>query len=178
MPLKNPLYLLFLLLVIGCDQRSPQQCLVDFMNDPENKIKQTIQVGDVRIIVKLLPQSYRASTATKEDYWYFSVKIEIRQKEKPAKEKLLYLDFDMQSDFILLRGQDSIAAAICQRIQNGQSGSYEYLLSFDDDHSDKDCILFYKDKSFGIGTVAFVYAQQDIAKIPVLKTLDVNESHF
>ena len=180
MPLKNPLYLLSFLLITSCDQRSPRQRLVDYMNDPANKIRQIIRIGDVKVTSKLLPYNYsnKEDAISKDGYVYFSVNIESHKNEKPSKEKVLYLDFDMQQDFTLLRGTDSVAPVICQKIQNGRPGSYEYVVAFNDDHNDQDYTLFYKDKLFGIGTVAFVYDQQHISNIPVLKTLDTNETHL
>jgi hypothetical protein len=166
----------------GCTNKPARQMLVDFINDPDNKITQSIQVGNVKVITKLLPYDYRnmlektEDSAAEDHYTYFSVKIE-GLKEKPVKDKLLYLNFDMQTDFIMLQGQDSIAPVICQRIENGRSGSYEYLVAFDNDYSPGDFTLFYKDKIFGIGTVAFVYKEKDLSKIPSLKTLVSNEAY-
>lgn len=170
MLLRKTIHLSFLLLMAGCTQKSPRQRLVDFVNDPDNKITQSIQIGNTKIISKLLPYEYRnlnKNNTAEDHYTYFNIKI-VSTKEKPAKEKLLYLDFDMQHDFLLLPRHDSIAPAICQRIENGKAGSYEYIIAFNTEQSRTDFTLFYKDKMFGIGTVAFVYAQKDILKIPRL----------
>lgn len=170
MSLRKTIHLFLPLLITGCTNKSAQQKLVDFINDPDNKITQTIQIGDTKVIAKLLPYEYRnlnRGGMEEDHYTYFNIKLK-GNKEKPVKDKLLYLDFDMQNDFILLSGRDSIAAAICQRIENGRSGSYEYMLAFDNERSNTGYTLFYKDKIFGIGTVAFIYAQKDILKIPRL----------
>lgn len=160
--------------------KSSQQRLLDFINDPDNKIVQSLQIRNTKVIAKVLPYDYRSMSQKDTDpddhYTYFNVKIEAN-REKPSKEKLLYLDFDIQNDFLLLRGHDSIPAVICQRIVNGKADSYEYLLAFDNEHSKEDFTLFYKDKSFGIGTIAFVYKQEDLLKIPALKTLVSNEAY-
>lgn len=162
------------LLIIGCTHRSPQQRLAGFINDPENRIMQSLQIGEVKATAKWLPYAYR-NTATKnnsipahEDYCYFNVRFERTAIDKPTHEKRMYLDFDMQNDFTLLCAGDSIAAGICQKIENGRQGSYEYLLAFDNSSKamDKnDFTLLYKDKVFGIGVLAFVYRQKDLRKI-------------
>ena len=180
--------------VISCTHRSPQQRLADFINDPENKIVQSIKVGDVKVIAKWLPDQYRNNhpdsnretnnntistsnnpqsnnRSSHEDYSYFNVRFEKSTVEKPANDKVLYLNFDMQNDFKLLCAGDSLSAVICQKIENGISGSYEYIVAFQNADSrlqKSDFTLYYKDKIFGLGDIAFVYSQNDIQKIPGL----------
>jgi hypothetical protein len=138
-----------LLLLIGCS------------NDPENSLVQSIKIGEVKATAKPV-------SPTHEDYCYFNVRFEKATGARPAGEKVMYLNFDMQQDFTLVCAGDSISPAICQKIENGLSGSYEYMLAFDNSHRtmDKnDFTLLYKDKVFGIGVLAFVYRQKDIRKI-------------
>lgn len=162
-----------MLLVISCTNRTPQQRLAAYVNDPENKIVQSIQVGDVKAIAKLLPAQYRdpqpQSSISNEEYCYFNVRFEKNTVEKPANEKLLYLNFDMQNDFTMFCAGDSISPVICQKIETGVSGRYEYLVAFHNDDnqlSKNDFTLYYKDKIFGLGVIAFVYSQKDIQQVP------------
>lgn len=162
-----------LLLAISCANLTPQQRLAAFINDPENKIAQSVQVGYVKAIVKLLPAQYRdpqsQSSISKEDYFYFNVRFEKNTVEKPANEKLLYLNFDMQNDFTMFCAGDSISPVICQKIETGVSGRYEYMVAFQNSNeslSKNDFTLYYKDKIFGLGVIAFVYSQKDIQKVP------------
>jgi hypothetical protein len=162
-----------MLLMISCTNLTPQQRLTAFVNDPENKIVQSIQVGDVKAIAKLLPAQYRdpqpQPSISNEDYCYFNVRFEKNTVEKPANEKLLYLNFDMQNDFTVFCAGDSISPAICQKIETGVSGRYEYLVAFHNDDnrlSKNDFTLYYKDKIFGLGVIAFVYSQKDIRQVP------------
>jgi len=168
-----------LLFMSACKQKSPEEKLKNFVEDPDNKITQRITVGDVGIITKYLPASYRAlageandsTKKEKENFYYFDVKFNKQSTDKLAKEKLLYLNFDMQNDFVLLvNNRDSIAPAICQKIENGTAGSYEYMIVFEKGEEQwKNFTLFYHDKIFAIGTVSFVYNEKDILKIPGLK---------
>lgn len=162
-----------LLLMISCSNLTPQQRLAAFINDPENKIVQSVQVGDVKVIVKLLPAQYRdpqpQSSISKEEYCYFNVRFEKNTVEKPANEKLLYLNFDMQNDFTMFCAGDSISPVICQKIETGISGRYEYMVAFQNSNeqlSKNDFTLYYKDKIFGLGVIAFVYSQKDIRQVP------------
>ena len=165
--------------LLGCHQKTPEDKLRGFVENPANKITQAITTGDVSIVAKFLPASYRSITdgqdstgKENERFYYFNVKFNKKDLNKPSKNQLLYLDFDMQNDFVLLvNNKDSVAPAICQKIENGMAGSYEYLVVFENNTSNKwnEFTLFYNDKIFNIGMVAFVYKEKDIKKIPVLK---------
>lgn len=175
MLLQRCITAMMLLLMTGCAHRSPQQRLAAFINDPENKIVQSIQVGDIQTTAKWLPYQYRNPQAgkqsTHDNYSYFNIRFVKVKGDQPAKEKLLYLNFDMQNDFSLLCAGDSLMPAICQKIENGIPGSYEYMLAFDNSHDiagKNDFTLYYKDKIFGIGVLAFAYSQRDIRRIPRL----------
>jgi hypothetical protein len=178
-------YFVSTFLIISCTNRTPQQRLTAFINDPENKIVQSIQVGDVKAIAKWLPPNYpniqkgsetsapdkpQSKTYTPNgDYCYFNVKFEKNSIEKPANEKKLYLNFDMQNDFTVSCAGDSLSPVICQKIETGISGRYEYIVALQNSNnrlSTNDFTLYYKDKIFGIGLIAFVYSQKDIRKIP------------
>lgn len=187
MLVKRSIGFFLITLVISCTNRSPQQRLAAFINDPENKIVQHIQVGDVKVVSKWLPFQYRNGATgnaaptldnpqsegrtPNEDYCYFNVRFEKTTVEKPANDKVLYLNFDMQNDFTLVCAGDSLSPVICQKIENGISGSYEYIVAFqnvDGQLQKNNFSLYYKDKIFGLGNIAFVYSQKDIRKIPGL----------
>lgn len=141
-----------LLLLAGC------------INGSSYNIVQSIKVGEVKATVKPIVPTF-------EDYYYFNVRFEKSTGDRPANQKQIYLNFDMQKDFTLLCAGDSLNPVICQKIESGKSGSYEYIMAFDNSNKqiDKnDFTLFYKDKIFGIGMLAFVYRQKDIRKIPGL----------
>ena len=169
--------------LIGCKQKTINQRLVDYINNPTNKITQKIKIGEVGVEVKWLPYDVRRLMALDrksadtdflidDAYNYFNVKFEKDRNEKPAREKVLYLDFDMQNDFVLQTKGDSLYPAICQKVENGRSWQYEYIVGFEkkDTQVKDDFTLVYKDKIFGIGTIAFVYQKKDIQKIPRLKS--------
>jgi hypothetical protein len=171
----NSSKMILLLLLASCSNKNPEKRLRDFVEDPDNKITQRITIGDVGIVTRLLPSSYRSlmtkekdSTINKEEFCYFDVKFNRKATDKQGKEKFLYLNFDMQNDFVLLiNNRDSIAPVICQKIENGVTNSYEYMVVFEKGDQDwKDFTLYYHDKIFNIGTVAFVYNEKDILKIP------------
>lgn len=172
-----------LVAIAACRQLSMEQRLKLFMEDPANKIKQSITIGDVGVVAKFLPASYRSLVDKREitpgvrndQFYYFNVKFSRKTGDKPAKEKLMYLNFDMQNDFVLLvNNRDSIAPAICQKIENGITDSYEYMIVFEKRGEKwKDFTLVYNDKIFSIGTVSFVFREKELQKIAKLK---LNES--
>ncbi len=163
-----------LLVAAGCNYKTPQQKFTAFVNDPGNKITQKITVGKVTATVKWMPAAYRrmidSLTGQNDEYNYFHVKFEKIEATSLGKEKIMYMDFDIQKDFVLAVGRDSILPAICQRIQNGLSRSFEYMLAFEkqEKNNDEDFTVVYNDKIFGIGTIAFVFKKEDIKKIPIL----------
>lgn len=187
MRVMKVLLLTGIIAVSGCRQNTDEQRYINYINDPKYKITQKITVGDVQATIKWLPLKYRqfrkiksaedSSMASNDDFYFFDVRFDKSKGEKPSREKLLYLNFDMQDDFVLLAGADSVAPAICQKIENGVSGSYQYLLAFEKlrQTQEEDFSVFYKDKIFGIGTMAFVYLQKDIKRIPALKEKKGNE---
>jgi hypothetical protein len=161
--MKNCLYIL-LFLLFACKSVTPEQRFIDFVNDPANKITQKIKIGETEATLKYIPKE------SKEGFYYFNAKLVQPIDEKPEQARIMYLNFDMQKDFVMYIKNDSIAPAICQKIENGQKGSYEYLLAFEKPNNEEnDFTVYYKDKILGIGTVAFAYDQRDIKKIPVLK---------
>ena len=169
--------------IIGC--RPQEQGYLEYVNDVKNKITQKITVGNTTTTVKWLPLYFRKQTGAvteskdslnmaNDDFYYFNVRFARVATEKLSKEKTMYLDFDIQKDFTLLVKNDSIPPAICQKIENGMNGAYEYLLAFEkNEKNDKaDFTLVYKDKIFGNGDAIFVYNQSDIQKIPTPKRQD------
>ena len=172
--------IIVVMILSACSSKSYEQRLKSYVDDPGNKITQEITIGNVNVVTRFLPKSYRSlvnkedSAANKESFYYFDVKFNKKDGDKPAKEKMLYLNFDMQNDFVLLvNNRDSIAPVICQKIENGITHSYEYILVFEKgDNEWKDFTLYYHDKIFSIGTVAFVYNEKNILKIPGIKSKD------
>jgi hypothetical protein len=174
-----PRWIVLLILLFGCKNKTPEEKFADYVSNPKNKITQVIKVGETQAIIKLLTDEYRNSlirtdTGTTDrsgEYYYFNMRFDKSVGDKPDKQKTLYLNFDMLHDFVILLNNDSVPAAICQKIENGRAGSYEYLLAFEKrNREEEDFTVFYHDKIFGMGTIAFVYKQEEIKKIPALKT--------
>jgi hypothetical protein len=174
-------FIFFLLLMASCRHPSQKEKLAAYVNDPANKITQRIEKGGVQVTAKFFPEDYNlilnksrgdstAWAASGDGFYYFDIKFDKQGTDKPSKEKLLYMDFDMQKDFVLLAGLDSVPSAICQKIENGVAGSYEFMVGFERPVAQEDFSLFYNDKIFGTGTLAFVYNKKDVMKIPRLKT--------
>jgi len=181
MNMRKQIIIIALVIISACSSQNHEQQLKSYVDDPDNKITQAITVGDVGVVSRFLPASYRSlykpgnETQTSEvkadNYYYFNVKFNKKVTDKQDKEQLMYLNFDMQKDFTLVtNNSDSIAPAICQKIENGIKGSYEYMLAFEKNDNDQGGFtLLYHDNIFSIGTVAFSYNEKDILKIPGTK---------
>ena len=149
--MKYTWFYIILIIVASCQQKSQS----NNKSDVQNKI-----IGDVELTAKWMEyNNNKDDTTNRNDYRYINVKINKLQQQNVEKEKLLYLNFDMQKDFVLVVNEDSIPATFCQRIENGISGSYDYIVAFEEKKEyqlKSDYTLVYNDKVFGIGTVAFV----------------------
>lgn len=142
---------------------------VDRHNDKQTFQKehgiQNIKIGDVELISRLEMSDKSNSEKANQDIIFFNVKLNITADKKFKKEQTLYLDFDMQQDFSLSINNKTLSPAICEKIANGNGNSYEYMIAFDlhNDYSGlSDVTLTYKDKIFGVGTVAFAYDKSDL----------------
>lgn len=167
------LILISFLMMTACTRKTPQQRLADYISNPENKIIQRIESGGVAVRTKYYPLALAKYNpelkSDNQDLIFFNVRFDKSTMEELEKEKMLYLNFDMQDDFVLQANGKTFVPVFCQRIENGMKGSYEYMLAFDDaEHlqKDKDFTLLYTDKIFGIGAVSFVYNHADIARVP------------
>lgn len=122
----------------------------------EDRFLKRIKVGNTEAIAKLQNGDTKPGS---NDFIYFNVKFNKTDASSFNKEKILYLNFDMQNDFVLLKDRDSISPAFCQRIENGMKNNFEYIIAFEKDNvvKEKTISLIYKDKIFSIGTVAFIY---------------------
>lgn len=163
-------------ILAACNQTGEEDRYFRFINNPENKIFQTIKVGNIQASLKWLPAEYRNLLSKKDndvvyndDLYYFNAIIDKTDQAQSNESKAAYLNFDMQQDFVMFSGKDSIAPLICQKVENGKENSYEYIIAFEPLERDKDFMVIYNDKIFGIGTIAFVYAQEDLNRIPQLK---------
>jgi hypothetical protein len=154
------MFLFSMLIAIGCGKGSTKR-----LEDLKKEWIQTIKVGDVWLTTRVLPKVN--NTASENHLIYFNVKIEKVTESLPEKEKLLYLNFDMQKDFTLLIGHDSISSVFCQRIENGIRGSYEYVVAFEEGSKNLSDTysLIYNDQIFGIGTVEFLYHSKELKKL-------------
>lgn len=125
---------------------------------------QNIKVGDVELTTRLLNNTDTTNIHSDKPLIYFNVRINQMSDKKFDKDKILYADFDIQKDFVLAIGKDSLTASFCQKIENGRSHSYEYIVAFEiqKQKANSGLTLVYNDKIFSVGTVAFVYQPNDL----------------
>ena len=131
-----------------------------------------IRIGEITLQSKLLSfpsdKNGEVADSTQDQIVYFNVRLEKREGLQLEKEKLLYLDFDMQKDFFLEADNELIYPVFCQRIPNGKANSYEYAVAFEcDNWKEKVLRLSYNDQIFGVGKVAFIYNPEDFKKLPI-----------
>ncbi len=166
--------------IVSCRSITPEQQFRQYVEDPKNHLTQVVNTGDISVTSRFLPATYRKlsqqsdEVLTEEKLYYFDVKIDRKSLEKLTKEKIEYLVFSIQNDFSISTADGKIVMPlICQKVENGITGNFEYLLAFDsnDIEGKAGFTLSYSDKTFGIGDIVFDYKSVDIKNIPVLKDL-------
>lgn len=157
--MKNFIFLPFIIL-FGCHNQEQSR-----MEMLKKRGIQEIKIGNMVLTARLLSK-YGADT-TDNSIIYLNIHLKRLNGDALSKEKTLYLDFDIEHDFVLLQNKDSISPVFCQRIANGQKNDFEYIVAFDRlaNVSAKELDFLYNDKLFGIGTVAFVYNLEELKKI-------------
>jgi len=99
-------------------------------NDMQLQVSQIIDksdAGEISLKVRLIPSRRVAASVSKEDN--------------------LELQFSMDSCFYQMIGAKTKYPVIVQNVNNGQKGSYEYLVSFEPDKNKRDSLFFfYKDR--------------------------------
>jgi hypothetical protein len=150
-----------LLVLMGCSNKPKSR--EDFF---KKRGVEYIKVGNTELTARLMntPHGQAVSDYSNTAYLYFDVTISRLSGEKFGKEKAMYLDFDIEKDFVAASGKDSLAPAFCQKIENGKGDSYEYIVAFakTSNISTSGLTLMYEDKIFGVGKVAFVYEPGDL----------------
>jgi hypothetical protein len=160
--LNRLVLILSVMMLLACGQKLQGKNSVK-----ETKFSKRIKIGNTEAVAKLQPDDYnklfsevdvKKVNNTEDEFVYFNVKFNRNSTEDFNKEKILYLNFDMQNDFVLVKNKDSVAPAFCQRIENGVKNNFEYIVAFNKGKDiQKEVSLIYKDKIFSIGTVAFLY---------------------
>lgn len=125
---------------------------------------QYIKIGNTELMSRVLKNNAANSNS---GYLYFDITINRLAGDKLTKDKIIYLDFDMQKDFVASVNKDSLQAAFCQKIENGKSESYEYIIAFEklSNIDVSGLTLIYNDKIFGVGKLAFVYQPDELKNL-------------
>ena len=192
-------FLLLASLLLGC---SPEQLskeeYVQWVRDESNGLKSTKVVDGVSFSAQYEPLAFQmlrsnladdADTVSsapdeveKSTIYQFSYTIKCPDGEDPARytssdeadyqQRLNYLLSDMQMDFLLIVGRDTIPCAYYHFERNYHTSPEHHIqLSFATQRSypDKDLILRFDDKLFGFGPIQHTISSQSVSKIPSLK---------
>ncbi|MGV3768137.1 MAG: hypothetical protein ACO1NW_18540 [Chitinophagaceae bacterium] len=144
--------------------------LAAYVNNPNNRIRQSIKVGNIIATAKWLPPGLSGNDA--DGYMYFELNFNSVVNKEWTKEQMTYLNFDMGNDFVLIKEGRRFSPAICQKVEDGIVQNEQYMLAFEcveDITALKDITLVYSDKIFGIGDIAFAFKATDMKRIPAIK---------
>ena len=171
-----------------------QQYLV-WCQTAENGLKQSKEMGNLRFIAQYKPSDFISAQKYKveqqqikkqetESYLYFNFRIEDKDKQQtPLKhqnptqdqyyQRLNYLSFDMEKDFYVLEGSDTLSIAKFQFVQKYSLAPYiDYVLGFkrkDKTSAIKGPIrLIYQDRAFGNGKIQLLFEKEQLERIPAL----------
>ncbi len=188
------------LIFAGCArQELGPQAYAEWVKNAENGLRVSKQVGENEFTLQYKPAAYEvllhdhapASQAALdeavkplEELQYFTLCIRTAERKDPAEasaldeadrnNRLNYLMFDMQADFALVDGKDTLPCVFYHYERNyNLSPENNILLGFEqlpgkaEQAADK--TLIYTDQLLGSGPVQITIKAEDIQRIPRLK---------
>ncbi len=128
---------------------------------------QVVREGPVVMSAKYLPRNYLQAVdekrnIEKSDYeymYYFDFELNVGDDMQLGKNKVTYMNFDIQNDFMLTVGKELLSPVICQKIEKGFSSSYKYIVVFENKQmkENEKLVFTYKDKIFALGEKHFYF---------------------
>jgi|GEM_PF-4934572 len=171
--LRNHCWLL--LLFTSCRQTPADY--VHFVNDTSNGLTLERNVGKFFYKAQLLPADYqillahRGNTAISEAERdslralynaYYYLRFEVRTSTDPGISATT-LQYNAVKNFVLVSGQDSLVAAICQPVASGKQHTFEYMLAFPRTESKGGALeLVYNDPDRGSPVQHFRFKHENL----------------
>ena len=208
--IKGIINIIILLLIVGCSNPSKldRKQFMRFMTDESNGLVSTKQVGNViyqlrydPINLKIL-NKIKNRVLTEDEYneevnrykgsQYFVFKIKLKngngdllkyeaENGQQYSERVNYFSFQMQNDFYLMSGKDSLKCKLFHFERSFDASPYcTFLLGFDSNDKlinsgtmkkekvQEDKIFVYNDRVFGAGPIKYKIKATDINNIPEL----------
>jgi hypothetical protein len=193
------LFILITAAAIRCSVQhvSPREYM-KWVKDEENGLRVSKEIGDYKFTLQYKPCEFEAllhlgdkplakkqldsAVASIKDIQFFTLCINSPGKNDPAKDisideadynqRLNYLMFEMQKDFFLVDGKDTLSCLFYHYERNfNVSPENNILLGFERDTLEKepaDKTLIYDDKILETGPVMLTIRSNNIKAVPVL----------
>ena len=149
-------------------QYKPLDYIVAMEERKHSLLKATVEARKQELGDHLDYFSFKISPATQgKDVWAY-----VQQAENPQVKSDLtyYLSYEMKKDFYLLDGKDTLGCSLYQFVNtSGISPDLDFVMAFEK-RPEKDRLLVYDDKVFGLGPVQLKVKKESINHIPTLKT--------
>ena len=110
-----------------------------------------------------LTDKQRDSVANEYYPFYYFRTVVSGDRAKETKEVLKYMSYDMQHDFFMVIGKDSVPAFFSQAIATGDPGNHEFMLAFPRiDTTAVPIKIVFDDRVFGAGRTQCVFNSNDL----------------
>lgn len=196
---NNNTYILLIVLLqilfVSCQKQLTAEEYVKWVTNPENGLRKDQKVQDFEISVMYQPQDYiiakenvtnmniknyeskKKSLGNSEN---FQIRIKLshggnilRYKQNNLLNettRINHFSFSAKNDFSIITNEDTMACKLCHYSRNyNLTPTVDLSLLFDELDKKSDWQLIYKDKQFGLGTVKFLFKEEKISNIPLLK---------
>jgi hypothetical protein len=193
-------FFLIAVIVVSCSvQNMGPREYMQWVKSEQNGLRISKEISDYKFTLQYKPVEFEALlhlgdkpvakpqfdslTATIKDVQFFTFCINTPDKKDPARaislneadynQRLNYLMFEMQNDFYLVDGKDTLPCLFYHYERNFDvSPDNNILLGFERDTLQKeigDKTLIYDDKILETGPVILTVKSQDIKSVPTLK---------
>jgi hypothetical protein len=163
--MRGIIVIIFCVLLFACHE--PAVVNVTGRAEPEVGMVKTRMREDVTYRVEFLPAyqkmlSAKTGVANDSSFSYFRFNVKAARLDK-EKELVEYMNYQMQMDFTLKIGADSIPCVFYQAIPKGLGGELEFLVAFES-RAVPDMEFVFNDRALRNEQFVFTYTVKDFEK--------------
>lgn len=145
----------------------------------ETPTRKIVSAKDIQWSAQYLPVQFHVQRAEKSGqltdaqrdsvaneyypFYYFRVNI-AGKPQQPTREVLKYMSYDMQQDFFMTFGNDTVAAMFSQAVATGDPVNHEFMLAFPriDTAAPVPVSIVFNDQVFGTGRTKCIFNSIDL----------------
>jgi hypothetical protein len=183
--------LLSFFLTSSCTKELTPKEYGEYVSNPENGLRKDQTIKDFDLSVMYEPVEYilgqdtdekdldsRREDLSKYEHFQFRLKLNAggdillynETNEKNEVTRINHFGFEAHNDFMIISKGDTSYCKIAHYSRNyNLSPTVDLSLAFDEIEKDSDWQFIYTDQQFDLGRTKFLFKQEDLADLPVLK---------